>query len=401
MDSTGINSECSYCGKENICVEDEVLDQFLLGKVHDILVPVNELSDYQQAMIFECGSDEVSLFELLEFIETHVPIVNGTYLEGLLERLPNDTDDNGRPILYTLDDGNLEDLNDFENRWFDFINSIQHKKRFFNKSAFSFCKDLFGTIINEDKLLPSLVIDLPITQSLYRARIGYSVADIELISKNPISQLGAVPANLASSQRMTPAGVSAFYAAFDRNTCISELRPIVGDRVVSGEFRPIRALKLLGLNALKDIQIDDDIFSDRWKVLSHAYAFFPEMTFKLTRPSSRHNQHDYLATQVIFEFLSTEFGSQIDGIIYPSIQTHGDSHNVALFPEHSLANNGTVYLDNADPFQEDNAALFFVPESIRFHRVRSASYNATEEANSVMLTAGDTVLKRLFPRERY
>ena len=125
------------------------------------------------------------------------------------------------------------------------------------------------------------------------------------------------------------------------------------------------------------------------------------MTFKLTRPSSRHNQHDYLATQVIFEFLSTEFGSQIDGIIYPSIQTHGDSNNVALFPEHSLANNGTVYLDNADPFQEDNAALFFVPESIRFHRVRSASYNATEEANSVMLTAGDTVLKRLFPRERY
>jgi len=155
------------------------------------------------------------------------------------------------------------------------------------------------------------------------------------------------------------------------------------------------------LNALKDIQIDDDIFSDRWKVLSHAYAFFPEMTFKLTRPSSRHNQHDYLATQVIFEFLSTEFGSQINGIIYPSIQTNGDSYNVALFPEHSQANNGTAYLDNADPFQEDNAALFFVPESIKFHRVRSASYNATEEDNSVMLTTGDTVLKRLFPEERY
>lgn len=401
MDSTGKNSECSYCGKENISVKVEVLDQFLLGKVNDILVPVSELSDYQQAMIFECGSDEVSLFELLDFIEMEGPKVNGTYLEGLLGRLPNDTDDNGRPILYTLNDGSLEDLNDFEKRWFGFINSIQHEKRFFNKSAFSFCKDLFGTIINDDKLLPSLVIDLPITQHLYRARVGYSVADIELISKDPINQLGAVPANLASSQRMTPAGVSAFYAAFDRSTCISELRPIVGDSVVSGEFRPNRALKVLDLNALKDIQIDDDIFSDRWKVLSHAYAFFPEMTFKLTRPSSRHNQHDYLATQVIFEFLSTEFGSQIDGIIYPSIQTNGDSHNVALFPEHSLANNGTVYLDNADPFREDNAALFFVPESIRFHRVKSASYNATEEENSLQLTAGDRVLKRLFPRERY
>jgi hypothetical protein len=399
--TTGRSAKCDYCGNGNMCVKDEVLDKFLLDEIHEILIPTSELTDYQQAMIFACGSDEIGVFELNDFIEMNVNSVNGTYVEGLLERLPNDTDDNGGAILYVLNDGNLEGLNDFENRWDGFIDSIQHKKRFFNKSAFSFCNDLFETIINDEKLLPLLVIDLPITQSLYRARVGYSIADIELIDKDPINQLGAVPAKLASSQRMTPAGVSAFYAAFDRNTCISELRPIVGDAAVSGEFRPNRALKLLDLDALKDIPIDDDLISGRWKALSHAYAFFPELVFKLTRPSSRHNQHDYLATQVIFEFLSTKFGSQIDGIIYPSIQTNGDSYSLALFPEHSLANNGTVYLvDNMNLFQENDAALFFVPESTRFHRVRSASYNATEEENSLMLTADDTVLKRLFPRER-
>lgn len=395
-----MNSDCSYCGKENICVEDEALDRFLLDKIHEILIPTSELSGYQQAIIFECGSDEVSVFELGNFIEMYVPIVNGTYLEGLLERLPNDTNDNGSSVLYALDDGNLEDLNDFENRWGDFINSIKHQKRFFNELALSFCNDLFSTIIDDDQILPSLVVDLPITQALYRARVAYSVRDIETIDEDPIRELGAVPAQLATSQRMTPAGVSAFYAAFDRNTCISELRPIVGDNVISGEFRPIRALKLLDLDALKDIQIDDDIFSDRWKMLSHAYTFFPELVFKLTRPSSRHNQHDYLTTQIIFEYLSTEFGSQIDGIIYPSIQTNGDSYSVALFPERSIANNGTISLENTDSFQENSAALFFVPESIRFHRVKGARYIATEEENSVMLTTGDTVLKRLFPKER-
>lgn len=399
--STGMNSECSYCGKEKICVVDEALDRFLLDKIHEILIPTSELSDYQQAIIFECGSDEVSVFELGDFIEMYVPVVNGTYLEGLLDRLPKDDDENGRPILYALDDGSLEDLNDFERRWAGFINSIQHEKRFFNKLALSLCNDLFDTIIVNDELLPSLIDDLPITQALYRARVAYSVKDIETIGEDPVRQLGAVPAQLATSQRMTPAGVSAFYAAFDRNTCISELRPIVGDSVISGEFRPIKALKLLDLDALKDIQIDDDIFSDRWKVQSHAYAFFPELVFQLTRPSRRHNQHDYLATQIIFEYLSTEFGSQIDGIIYPSIQTNGDSYSVALFPERSIANNGTVSLENAAPFQENSAALFFVPESIRYHRVKGASYNATEEGSSIMLTAGDTVLKRLFPRERY
>ncbi len=396
-----MNSECSYCGKEKICVVDEALDRFLLDKIHEILIPTSELSDYQQAIIFECGSDEVSVFELGDFIEMYVPVVNGTYLEGLLDRLPKDDDENGRPILYALDDGSLEDLNDFERRWAGFINSIQHEKRFFNKLALSLCNDLFDTIIVNDELLPSLIDDLPITQALYRARVAYSVKDIETIGEDPVRQLGAVPAQLATSQRMTPAGVSAFYAAFDRNTCISELRPIVGDSVISGEFRPIKALKLLDLDALKDIQIDDDIFSDRWKVQSHAYAFFPELVFQLTRPSRRHNQHDYLATQIIFEYLSTEFGSQIDGIIYPSIQTNGDSYSVALFPERSIANNGTVSLENAAPFQENSAALFFVPESIRYHRVKGASYNATEEGSSIMLTAGDTVLKRLFPRERY
>lgn len=399
--STGMNSNCSYCGKENICVEDEALDRFLLDKIHEILIPTSELSDYQQAIIFECGSDEVSVFELGDFIEMYVSIVNGTYLEGLLERLPNDTNDNGSSVLYALDDGNLEDLNDFENRWGGFINSIKHHKRFFNELALSFCNDLFSTIIDDDQILPSLVVDLPITQALYRARVAYSVRDIETIDEDPIRELGAVPAQLATSQRMTPAGVSAFYAAFDRNTCISELRPIVGDNVISGEFRPIRALKLLDLDALKDIQIDDDMFSDRWKVQSHAYAFFPELVFQLTRPSRRHSQHDYLATQIIFEYLSTEFGSQIDGIIYPSIQTNGDSYSVALFPERSIANNGTASIENADPFQKNVAALFFVPESIRFHRVKGASYNATEEGSSIMLTAGDMLLKRLFPRERY
>lgn len=396
-----MNSDCSYCGKENICVEDEALDRFLLDKIHEILIPTSELSDYQQAIIFECGSDEISVFELGDFIEMYVPIVNGTYLEGLLERLPNDTNDNGGSILYALNDGNLEGLNDFENRWCGFINSIKHHKRFFNELALSFCNDLFSTIIDGEQLLPSLVVDLPITQALYRARVAYSVTDIETIGEDPIRELGAVPAKLATSQRMTPAGVSAFYAAFDRNTCISELRPVVGDSVISGEFRPIRALKLLDLDALKDIQIDDDIFSDRWKMLSHAYTFFPELVFQLTRPSRRHNQHDYLATQIIFEYLSTEFVSQIDGIIYPSIQTNGDSYSVALFPERSIANNGAASLENADPFQKNVAALFFVPESIRFHRVKGASYNATEEGSSIMLTAGDMVLKRLFPRERY
>jgi hypothetical protein len=400
--SNGQRATCDYCDNQDICVKDAVLEQFLLVKTEEILVTTDELSSYEQGMIFECGSGDPPVHELFDFFESYLNSVNASFVEKFVERLLVEKDKNGHSILYVLNDGNLDELNDFENRWYAFNQSIRHGKRFFNKSAFAFCKDLFETIVEDGQLLRHLVVDLPVTQPLYRARVGYSNTEIEAIRKDPVSQLGAVPATLASSQRMTPAGVSAFYAAFDRNTCISELRPIVGDGVVSGEFRSNKGLKLLDLNALKDVQIDDDIFSDRWQVLSHAYAFFPELVFKLTRPSSRNNQHDYLATQVIFEYLSTAFSSQIDGIIYPSIQKNGDSQCVVLFPEHSLANNGLVSINNVDdPFEENSPALFFVPESIRFHKVKSASFEATEEDNSLMLTSGDSMLRKLFPNERY
>jgi hypothetical protein len=164
-----------------MCVKDEVLDEFLLDKIHEILVPTSELSDYQQAMIFECGSDEPPVHELFDFFELHLNTVNGLFIEGLLERLPDEKDENGHSILYVLNDGNLDELNDFENRWYAFNQSIRHGKRFFNKSAFDFCKDLFETIVEDGQLLHKLVVDLPVTQPLYRARVGYSIADIEVI----------------------------------------------------------------------------------------------------------------------------------------------------------------------------------------------------------------------------
>ncbi|WP_226992166.1 RES family NAD+ phosphorylase [Aliiglaciecola lipolytica] len=399
--SHGLVASCDYCDNQDICVDDEKFEQFLLGKAKEILVTTDELSKHDQAMIFECGSPDPHVFKLFDFFESHLDLVNESFVEQFIEKVPDETNQNGYSLLYVLNDGNLDELNDFEERWYNFTHSIRHSKRFFNKLAFTFCKDLFETIVEDGQLLKHLVVDLPVTQPLYRARVGYSIADIEAIDKDPINQLGAVPAKFASSQRMTPAGVSAFYAAFDRNTCISELRPIVGDGVVSGEFRPNRALKLLDLNILKDVQINDDIFSDRWLVLSHAYAFFPELVFKLTRPSSRNNQHDYLATQVIFEFLSTEFGSQINGIIYPSIQKNGDSQCVVLFPEYSQVKSGLLGTTNLDdPFEKNSPALCFVPESIKFHKVKSVSFEATEEDNSLMLTSSDSMLRTLFPSER-
>lgn len=397
----GCKANCDYCGNENICVKDEELEQIITSIVEKKLVTTDELSSYEQCLIFEGGSDHLNVYELSDFYEAHLNSVTATFAQRFIEKLPDEKDSDGNSVLYVVNDGYLDELNDFEIQWNSFNQSIRHSKRFFNNLAHTFCDGLFDTIVCDGMLSPALIVDLPVTQPIYRARIGYSVKDIESISEDPMNQLGRVPPKLSGSQRMTPAGVSAFYGAFDRDTCISELRPIVGDGVVSAEFRANRQMKLLNLNALNHLQSDDDFFSERWRVISHAYAFFPELVFKLTRPSSRNNQHEYLATQVIFEYLHSTFDSQIDGIIYPSTQKDGASQCVVMFPDKSLANQGFVDLYQAsEPFNEINHSLFYVPSSVRFHRVRSAAYDATDEGNHVALTTPDSILKKVLPSAR-
>jgi RES domain len=45
---------------------------------------------------------------------------------------------------------------------------------------------------------------------------------------------------------------------------------------------------------------------------------------------------EYITTQAIADFLSTDPAIDIDGIIYPSIQAGGGSHNVVLFHKAAL-----------------------------------------------------------------
>ena len=87
-------------------------------------------------------------------------------------------------------------------------------------------------------------------ERLYRARHAQNQKQVEGIIGNPAGQFGLTPRHLASSQRMTPNGISALYCALERETCLSEIRSITGDHVVSAALTPIGELKLLDLTVL-------------------------------------------------------------------------------------------------------------------------------------------------------
>ncbi|GAB1257640.1 hypothetical protein NBRC116494_21420 [Aurantivibrio plasticivorans] len=385
-----------------MCVEDDALGDFMKSRFDNFLVTTDQLSDWDQTEIFEVNSGKLEALELWAVFEDFSRFAVDGYMESFSDTLPSDKDAKGFDILYVLDDGHLDELNEFEYRWESFNRSVRHGMRFFNKEAKEFCDDLFAGMFESDELAESVVREVALDTSIYRARIAFSKSELKEISKDPVKQLCSVPSELAGSQRMTPAGVSAFYGAFDRDTCVSELRPLVGDAVVSAEFRPNRALKLLDLNALADMEPPSDVFAENYQKQAHARAFFKELVFQLSRPSRRGDQHDYLATQVIFEYLRTKVSKQVNGIKYSSVQNDGEGQCISLFPEYSGVNDGFVEL-NENPFDllKPENALFCVPDSLKFFRVESASYDGSQYDDSYVLMADDRMLKLLFPSERY
>ncbi|WP_331253255.1 RES family NAD+ phosphorylase, partial [Vibrio anguillarum] len=178
--------------------------------------------------------------------------------------------------------------------------------------------------------------------SLFRARIANSKIERESIISDPANQLGAVPAKLASDQRMTPKGISAFYASSDRETCFSEVRAITGDLVISGEFTVNRPLKLLDLRKIEELSKKEyHPFESNYLEKSHKSLFLKRLMFLLSKPASKRKNSNYLETQVIFEYFRVNFGSDISGLIFSSVQTGFNGLNVVLFPERSDVNSFT------------------------------------------------------------
>lgn len=54
---------------------------------------------------------------------------------------------------------------------------------------------------------------------------------------------------------MNPAGVPAFYGAFERKTCVAALRPPVGGSVVSGKFKLNRAVSVLDFERFENADL--------------------------------------------------------------------------------------------------------------------------------------------------
>ena len=233
------------------------------------------------------------------------------------------------------EESNIDDEN-FRRSWRNFRNGIQSRSRFFSPNAEEILNGIFGdlTTLKADGDKPAIVEIGPddTDRFVWRARTAYSSKEFEAIIEWPTCEIGPPPSKLTPGGRMNAQGIPVFYGALDAETCISEVRPPVGSYVAVAKFEFIRPVRLLDLDVLANVDVTGSFYDSDFNVRLTRARFLSHLVSEISRPVMPQDEaFEYLATQVVAEYLANKVNPRIDGVIFRSSQTGGNGRNVVLF----------------------------------------------------------------------
>jgi hypothetical protein len=233
--------------------------------------------------------------------------------------------------------------------WQRFCQEVVHGRRFFSDSA----KQALATIFEKIHLQRDVSKRYPVyllepgtaagQQPFFRARIVNS-EELKAIAADPVGRMGAAPPRSGRANRMNPSGIQAFYGSFEEETCLSELRPLVGDTVAIARFEIRRPLCILDTTRFETPPKELNIFArDHIRRLGQ-WRFMQRFMTEIARPISKDDEHlDYVPTQVVAEYLNREHfvhigenRRHIDAIIYESAQ-NPPGQNIVFLGDAAMA----------------------------------------------------------------
>ncbi|OXS19859.1 hypothetical protein CGU37_22330 [Pseudomonas fluorescens] len=383
---TGVSVECSICGKKRKSIDLEVLvDE--ISRILEQNIKVGE-----EERIWDQDRDRVSHYEqkgdTLDFyigevlqLDNVAPLVERVQ-DKLLSIFPEDAGFFDSELFQRK---KLAPLS-AERSWNEFRTGVMHKSRFFNLEAKTFLRWLFKGLedfkaIGKHKNEVIRVLDPSDNHIIFRARDCTLPKDRSDVLSDPINQLGTPPKEFASDGRMSPRGVPVFYGALGtRETCIAELRPPAGGVVISGEFKLTKFVRVLDFKALEDAyeQKALSFFDPEYRRKIERRQFLKGFHSIISQPVVPKQEHEYLQTQVIAEYLATQHFPRIDGVIFSSAQ-HEGGLNLVLF-SHVLSTEPLPPVEDEHgfyPMEEVYAtpSIEFVPESLLVHYIKPSKYS--------------------------
>jgi hypothetical protein len=184
---------------------------------------------------------------------------------------------------------------------------------------------------------------------------------------------------------MNAEGISVFYGALDRKTCVAELRPSLGSTVVSGAFQLCNSIRVLDFQLLEKCYHEQPLsyFQPDFNEKVTYRHLLRRLHAKIRQPILPGSEHEYLTTQALSEYLVNVIQPPIDGILFSSVQNQSGL-NVVLF--------GHVLDIQSNPDRTSvmgtNSVLRHFDNSTYIHRVKMINYDFDERrANDIKVDA--------------
>lgn len=342
--SRGTVGSCRFCGNRGKCTSVGTLAAWVRDVLDQHFQHCHSWSYYGNDDHYSRYAQKGESLEhvVAELLEADVPLVDAV-LEELTLIAPPQPDEAARPNYarvahYAQRRAGAIML---EGGWDHFRHELKHRARLFNAYAKQFLDRLMADIHGlrpQGKRGNTVIRVVKPDQAtlLFRARRASSPGQLEQILSAFGEQLGPPPPENAPAGRMNTAGVSAFYGAFDRKTSVAELRPSLGDTVVSGAFRLHKPVRLLDFALLEQCYKEQPLsyFQPDFKQKSACRHFLRRLHAKIRRPAEAGDEAEFLSTQVLAEYLSGVVKPRVDGVVYASAQRQ-KGFSVVLF-SHAL-----------------------------------------------------------------
>ncbi|HEL4235698.1 TPA: RES family NAD+ phosphorylase [Stenotrophomonas maltophilia] len=356
-------SDCDYCGNRLPIVTLEWISK-RCRKVFDHFY--ESTSNDFKVVILEKEPDGENLATCLaDLLPTASQILVDDLSSLMLEQIGYEEGDYDDPFYIRRDKIGFY----FSSKWAMMSKSLQFEARLCNPLAARILDEVFSPLAQDvtGDGTPVIVLagpGLPIS-SLHRARVCGGFDELKKCIAHPEAQLGPVPSGRGSAGRMNAAGVSVFYGATSDTVARAEVRPPVGGMVVIGQFKLIRELRLLDLDALSKINVDPNLsfFNERAVIDIGRRDFLAQLCEQLVVPVVPQDEgSSYVVTQAIADYLATHKELAIDGIIFRSAQIHSQhsspsGKNVVLFHKASKVVKGDKDVSgsrNAEVIESDD-----------------------------------------------
>lgn len=303
--------------------------------------------------------------------------------------------------------------------WNRFCHTVTHEQRFMNAEVSELLGEIFRHIhlqADTARNHPVYVLRAAENRRLFRARIA-GPEDRGKIQENPAAGLGPPPRRLDKPNRMNPSGIAAFYAAFDLDTCVSELRPLVGAEVVFAQFELVRDVVVLDTTRFAAPPKELNLFArDHVRRLGQ-WRFMQRFMAEIAKPISPGDEHlDYVPTQVVAEFLNriheVRIGKQvrpIEGILYRSAQ-HPEGVNIVMLGDAAVVKDAepprppnllaSFRLAPWERTELRDPTLAYVESTLATFTVSSAAFGREHEM-PLWRTQPPPVPRSIFPSEEF